>query len=604
MPSLPNIAVTPYNQTLNGVYGEFGSGAGLRAFYLQTAITPAELGRISLISDIPGSERWEVRDLFQREVDNERISTSLLPYLQNEDKIKFFNPLTLTVLPMNDDGTSVLATMPRVVDKSEADDGTTWSILEREEYYQLRWVSHHPEWAQLKWNDRRSRLVAIDGQHRLSALKRFRRNKAAGKAREEFMRWRIPAVIVTFRAVEGESEPPSVLDVVRSIFVYINTRAQKVNDARAILLSDESINSICTQELLQHSHDNDIGAAEQRSETRIPLLFYDWRGEERDQKRVKAPAAMKTVEEIHNWFVWHIFGEDFLTWQETALGINPTNPLKRVFLSRQLTYGDAEKIRDRFNEHVRPAISHLFENFKPYRSYIAGLRALERKYYGGDQGDLAAHAFEKLRFGTSQAPGTLQGEVEKVIGTINRDIDDLKRACFDDLLRHDIGMRGIIHAFGDLPQWFDYPDWLEFAEWFTTSINNVYEDKWLDTRARPRSRYRKFLRHVTEDHGDEVVNYRLGQVGDGLGAHVMLLVATYGRPWRKAWGDEWVSLKEHCLDRLRSTIEKGYRREVKPALREKYPNEGKELRDAVNVEAAKRARAQILELEKVLKKVE
>ena len=163
MAALPPINRNPYNQQMRGVYGEFGSGAGLQAFYLQTAVTPAMLDKISLISDIKGSERWPIRDLFQRDVDNERVTDSLLPYLQDAEKIKFFNPLTLTVLPMDEKKATVLRRMPKVTERTMDEDGHTWKILERERFYRVRWIDDHHEWAQLEWNDDRSRLVAIDG---------------------------------------------------------------------------------------------------------------------------------------------------------------------------------------------------------------------------------------------------------------------------------------------------------------------------------------------------------------------------------------------------------------------------------------------------------
>ena len=242
-----------YNRQLDGVYGEFGAGASVQAFYLQSAITPVQLSWISLISDIQGSERWPVPDLFQRDVDNDRIANSLLPYLQDAEKIKFFNPLTLTVLPMDENGSTVLTQMPRVIESSVKENDRSWKCLERKDYYRARWVENYPQYAVLEWSDTRSRLVAIDGQHRLSALKRFLRdNKEA--SHQNFMKWRIPVVIVSFRAGQGRSEPPSVLEVVRSIFVYINTEAKEVSEARKILLSDESVNDVCAQELLERAH--------------------------------------------------------------------------------------------------------------------------------------------------------------------------------------------------------------------------------------------------------------------------------------------------------------------------------------------------------------
>ena len=80
--AMPPSKPVTYNQSLPGVYGAFGAGGGLQAFYLQSAITPVDLEKISLISEIPGSERWSVRDLFQRDVDNDRVTNGLLPYLE------------------------------------------------------------------------------------------------------------------------------------------------------------------------------------------------------------------------------------------------------------------------------------------------------------------------------------------------------------------------------------------------------------------------------------------------------------------------------------------------------------------------------------------
>ena len=140
----PPLMKQRYSRQLPGVYGQFGTGAGVRAFYLQSALTPDQLNWVSLISDIRGSERWPVRDLFQRDVDNDRISGSLLPYLQDVQKIKFFNPLTLTLLPMQENSDQVLTQMPRVVESSMQRDGHKWSLIERPDYHRRRPMRAEP----------------------------------------------------------------------------------------------------------------------------------------------------------------------------------------------------------------------------------------------------------------------------------------------------------------------------------------------------------------------------------------------------------------------------------------------------------------------------
>ena len=583
-----------YNHSLPGVYGQFGTGAGVHAFYLQSALTPSQLDWVSLISDLRGSERWPVRDLFQRDVDNERITESLLPYLQDEEKIKFFNPLTLTLLPISENDESVLSQMPMEEAEStmqEAD--RKWNFFERKNYHRLRWVKDNPEYALLEWSDTRTKLVAIDGQHRLSALKRFWADHEA-RVHKDFRTWRIPVVIISFRVGTRLNKPPSVLEVVRNIFVYINTQARIVNRARQILLSDESVNAVCAQELIQLSHDNDLSQPEKRVSHRLPLLFYDWRGEESEKRRIHAPASVKHVEEIHDWFKYYVIGEEFSDEQQIALGITPVDPLKGAFYHNKLNHADSRLLRELVLKELLPAVSHLLENFTPYRSYVAELRRLEREYENDGQRDLARHAFYELRFGTNLAPESIKPDVQKELADIKSKIEQIKKEHLNTLISLDIGMRGVVCAFGNLRRCFGNQKWLEFAKWFTEALNRLYEDKWLDLRS---SRHRKFLHHIAVDHNEEIANYRLEDAEQALGAYLQLLVAAYGQPIPEAW-------KEDLLDRLWSRILRGYKKEVRPQLRPKHPEGGKLLTDAVNKEAGKLTGKQLRRFERELEKIE
>lgn len=596
-----------YNQHLYGVYGEFGAGAGVQAFYIQSAITPDQLVQISLISDIQGSERWPVPDLFQRDVDNQRVTKSLLPYLQDVDKIKFFNPLTLTILPMNDSGTKVLTKMPTVTESLTNEDDNNWKCLERKNYYRIRWIEDNPQYAEIQWHDIRSRLVAIDGQHRLSALKRFLRDNE-GSSHLDFMKWRIPVVVVSFRAGEGRSEPPSVLEVVRSIFVYINTEAKEVNEARKILLSDERVDDVCTQEFLERSHSNDLRPRSKRDSHRLPLLFFDWRGEESAKREVHAPAAAKSVEEVRNWFRHYILGDQSDDRQLAALDIDPTHPLHAAFhdqklrREQKLSHAASKQLRHLVNQNLLPAISYLLENFMPYRLYVSDLRKLEREYQKEGQSDLTRHAFHELRFGTNYADDSIRSDVRDALDQIKKHIDSCKKERLCKLIDLDIGMRGIVCAFGDLRGWIGNPPWMKYAELFTGALNRLYEDGWMDLNRGTKGA--KFLRHIAEDHNESVVNYRLGDVDRALGAYVELLVAVYSQPWPVSWKEEWPVLREDRLDTLLGTLVRGYKKQVRPQLKEKFPSGGRELTDAVRNEAEKLAGRQLRRLERELDKIE
>ena len=600
----PPVVTQKYTHKLSGVYGQFGSGAGVQAFYLQSVLAPAQLQWISLISEIKGSERWPVRDLFQREVDNDRISmqNGLLDYLKDLDKVKFFNPITLTPLPMEPNGDSVVSQMPKVVERSETKDGNEWHILERPEFHQVRWIKDYPQYALLEWCDTRVKLVAIDGQHRLSALKRFWRDQDSD-ARHGFMNWNIPIVIVTFRASEGRKEPPSVLEVVRNIFVYINSEARPVGRSREILLSDESVNAVCTQELVQLSHTNDQLPRNERQPKRLPLMAYDWRGDDEDKKRAHSPTSLKGIEEIFNWFRYYILGEDFSVEQETALGIVPTNKLHEVFHDNRLTHARSKELRKFVREDVIDAFAYVLENFIPYKSVVAGLRNMEHEFDSPANSDIARHAFYELRFGTNHAPDPIKGDVAEVVDQINARIERLKRDALCDLIGQENGMRGVMCAYGELRLSFGRPRWMDFATWFVPALNAVYQDGWLDTRTG--SKRKEFLHHVAIDHNDAVVNYRLEHASEALGPYLQLLVASAGKACLpERWASDWLGVKEVLLDRLETRVARGFKRELRPKLKEEFPNEGRPLAKAVEYEAGVQANRQIRRFEQELKSFE
>lgn len=582
-----------YNHELHGVYGEFGTGAGLRAFYLQSTISPQELNRVSLISDIAGSERWPVRDLFQRDVDNDRITAGLLPYLQDESKIKFFNPLTLTVLPMGSAGDSVLTEMQQIVESKLRMDERDWDCLTREGYFRVRWITGNPEYAMLEWDDRHTRLVAIDGQHRLSALKRYERDQDAS-SRGDFRKWRIPIVVVCFRATNGP-EQARVLDVVRNIFVLVNTEAKKVNDARAILLRDDSVNAVCTQELLQSSHSNDLLPASNRDDKVLPLLFFDWRGEEKSGQRVHAPGAVKSVEEVKDWFQYYILGDDFSVDQQTALGINPAHNLHPSFHEKAMDYFASEVLRKIVRTDLIAAVSFVLQNFNPCRRYISRLRVMESNY--GQKSDLSRHAFYELRFGTSPAMDANRGDVERIVGELKAEVEKAKVDHFHKPFDMEIGMRGVMFAFGDLRRHFGYPDWIEYARWFAETLNLAHEESWFDLNEKLGSEH---LRQVVVDHNDNIINYRLGDMKDAFGAYVSLVVLSRGYQRPEVWQKPEPAVRDDYLERLEGTVLRGFKKEIRPLLREQYPNGGRELTEEVNRQATKLAGNHVQRLDRDL----
>jgi len=286
-----------YDQQIRGVYGTFGAGMGIRVCFLQAALEAPELDKIQLVSEIPGSDRWPVRDLFQRDVDIARVENNILPWLQDTDKVKFFAPLALTLIPINYENNQIVSEVPQLSSVEINDEMGTWKAQERDGLYRFRFLTsesdQHREYGIVEWNSRNVKLVAIDGQHRLSALKRYA-NDQKGPGHSGFVNWNIPVVVSGLDAEEPVKA--SILDVVRNMFVYINTQAHTPSRSRQILLNDENLHSVFVQEWLQYSHENDIAEnAMERVQNRVPLLFYDWRGETIDGIERPSPASIKSV---------------------------------------------------------------------------------------------------------------------------------------------------------------------------------------------------------------------------------------------------------------------------------------------------------------------
>jgi len=607
--TVPVIPAEKYNQTLQGVYGEFGSGANAQICFLQTGLNPASLGKIALISDIKGSEAWPVRDLFQREVDTRRVTSSILPYLQTPEKVKFFNPLTLTLLPIDEQTNQIITAVPFIDYTAMEDENGEWICLEYDPFYRYKYLKHHHQYGILEWNDARVKIVAIDGQHRLSALKRFERDVAVDPEKySQYMKWTIPIVIFGLRVIDESQLVGTILDVMRNVFVYINTQAKTPNRARTILLSDESINDICTQELLQYSHDNDIQEPIYRSDEILPLLFYDWRGEEVSGTRLHSPSYIKTIEEINDFLRHYLLQEDFSSSQEIALEIQPTDPLHTIFVTKRLDPLKVQNIRERFREKYIPGLSHFFENFKPYKSYAQELRKFEKRL--NEESDVSRHAFYQLRFGSNIAGEDLQPDITTVYDEIVRELIKIKDDMITGYIDLDIGARGIMCALSEFRQYVNKTKeesvpWIEYCEWFTNIVNEIYDASWFDMSEENRE-IEGLLRHITVDHNGNIVNYRFGDISDALGAILILLISAYGKKSTGIPNDEvYEEILDLYLDNLSNTLLKGYKKQVRAMLRmegvvEKTP----EYKQRLKKDTEKFTKNHIKKLEKFLNKIE
>jgi hypothetical protein len=589
-----------FRQSKLGYYGELGEGAGAQIMYLQTAIEKDELDKISLITDIPGSEKWDIRDLFQREVDNTRVTKSILPYLKDPNKIKFFNPLTLVLLPL-DESYNVIKENPFVSQNSLEEDNWEYTEYRYEDFYRYLRCSQ-PSYSRLEWNDRKVKLVAIDGQHRLSALKRLASDPEFSS---EVNNWTIPVVILSPRKNDKKSKSNSILELVRNLFIYINSTSQDINDSRRVLLDDENVSTVCTQEIIQNSHSNDIKDKGVRDNQVLPLTFFDWRGEESSGDKVVNPAALKTTVEVKK------IVEEYLLSPDNEFSDVYKNLLlddlegDEVILNQKkktLTSEESKIIRKQFKITLMPGILTVFQSFSPYFEYINSCRTLENEVntFDNDKQDLVRHAYMRIRFGNSSEDISIKDEVDDEYKKLLKRYMDFHEAIPELLLR-DIGLRGVFSAFAKLKPIYDeanksFVQWDEYALRFISNLNLVYDDSWFHEKSKT---VRETLRHVVRDEREQICNYRFDQVDDSFGVLLSILILSKDLEIKRVIKEDYFGI---CSSNLQNTIFKGWKKELRPKYREEYPNGGLELTKAIEKEAERKAKKQMNKIEKMLLK--
>lgn len=571
--TLPPVSEMKYNKEKLGYFGELGNGAHARVRFLQSAVTKDELDNITLIENIPGSERWDIRDLFQRDVDMARVENAILPYLRDTTRVKFFNPLTLVLLPITVTG-AVDAAVPHVEPVVFTMGEHHYTRYEREGFFSFEVHQKVPAYSKLLWNDAKVKLVAIDGQHRLSALKFWK--DATGP--KDLDTWQIPVVILgVFRADNNPSHIPSnLLEIVRKTFVYINSRAEEVNEARLILLDDETVPEVCTQELVQASHKNDCLPDGVMNIAKLPLLFFDWRGQVKwrddagEQLEVVAPGSVLSIVEIRDWLAEYVLGDD----PRIALQLDDLDPpLSDSFRERDvLTSEDAVRVRKQFMAVIYPGISRLLEQFAPFRTYVEKVRVLEKTEKA--KSEAAGHAFAKLRFGSHPF---LLGQMKDLVDTAYSSIVDrlrlLRDDCFDELVDRDIGKRAVVYAFSALKKTRDdfakkTGSWEKHAEWFIPKINAVYQAGWLKAYSSLKKEQATILTHICFDTSGSIINYKISDVPKAFGSLLALLVTN--QELSKFTAEQQAELWDIYGDALDTMLRKGFRKEQRTRLRDTF----------------------------------
>lgn len=280
---------------------------------------------------IPVREIFEAKDLgfddlMQRDIDDGRVSGSLIPYLLQigaGEQVKFFPPIVTAVIPIGAE--KQLQKYYPTVERIDDEDLTrkvrrhrTRSGTHGEEVFEFEQIERNGKLrdfdnARLRLNTAKCKIVIVDGQHRAMALLALYRNVRGWPDRtaafkDYYKRWSkdvlkdnlrgisLPVVLCVFPTLDGKgTHKETVVGACRSVFLALNKNARPVSTARNILLDDFDIVAHLERRLLSRVKDFDINS---------PTALRLWNFElDADENKVQLSTTVALSGVMHVFFL-------------------------------------------------------------------------------------------------------------------------------------------------------------------------------------------------------------------------------------------------------------------------------------------------------------
>lgn len=268
-----NTSAFNYNFTKSGAFGVFKSNNSLPIEFLMTSFDLDNLASLSYARDISTELNFDY--LIQRDIDEERAREEISQYLaagvgKLQKEIVFLPPILVALVKVDEEDKLNDYYPSSFFSESEDENGPVyireWPGLFKLENYPLEngmsldvncgnnsgAIKIDFEQAKLKVNATRksvagARLVVIDGQHRLCAL-----NYLKISCRELVEGISIPVCIVYSPLSTEQNEDnvsiPKIPEVLRNLFVDVNSTVERVSGHFLTLLSDQTLGSIICRE--------------------------------------------------------------------------------------------------------------------------------------------------------------------------------------------------------------------------------------------------------------------------------------------------------------------------------------------------------------------
>ena len=279
----------PYTRLHAYLRGQYVMGHTKVPYYNITMSIPDAILDLRLQRDVVLDPKEPVNfsELFQRDVDLQRVHDEIVKeYLNPPHQIKFFNSLTVVLLPTDPKTKKILPAY-----QAEARPGSpqveAGMTVKEVGPVQLQELGD-TELGKISWDRDSVNAVIVDGQHRFSALKSAFDDQDfpwSAELRNSY----VPVLLLVLDPRAGfefdkiSKEGGSVLDASRSIFIDLNKNARTVSKSRRFLLDDRDLKAVAMRSLIDQKvgQSDDFKDVFDRIDKRgtIPVALIEWHGD-------------------------------------------------------------------------------------------------------------------------------------------------------------------------------------------------------------------------------------------------------------------------------------------------------------------------------------
>jgi hypothetical protein len=267
------------------LFGTSGYGDHVVPYFQVQMSLQSAADELRLVNEMPGavSMALNIEELFQRDINWTRVDRKIVPYLKNLAAPQFFNSLTIALLPINNRAVADFSSAtewqsPQLPNESDFAGTKSFGPITCGYWGEWKGALHaNARLGQICWNKDQVCGVAIDGQHRLAAIKSLA-SQGAGALSEST----VPVILVVLHPDLGfrqDSASAGVVDTLRKLFIDLNKHARTVSRARQILLDDRDPASLCVRAMVGKQLTTGDDSLRQ-TPPHLPLTLVDWHSEQ------------------------------------------------------------------------------------------------------------------------------------------------------------------------------------------------------------------------------------------------------------------------------------------------------------------------------------